>query len=35
MVSRFGTAYRDYMQQVPMFFPHRGNWGRLFDALRM
>lgn len=21
MVSRFGTAYQDYMQQVPMFFP--------------
>lgn len=35
MVSRFGTAYREYMQQVPMFFPRRGNWGRLFGALKM
>lgn len=35
MVSRFGMAYRDYMQQVPMFFPRRGGWGRLFDALKM
>jgi protein-S-isoprenylcysteine O-methyltransferase Ste14 len=35
MASRFGTAYRDYMQRVPMFFPRRGNWGRLFGALRM
>jgi protein-S-isoprenylcysteine O-methyltransferase Ste14 len=35
MISRFGPAYRDYMQQVPMFFPRWGNWGRLFGALRM
>lgn len=35
MISRFGAAYQEYMQQVPMFFPGWNDWGRLFDALRM
>ncbi|WP_326838428.1 methyltransferase family protein [Herminiimonas contaminans] len=35
MVGRFGTVYQDYMQQVPRFFPRQGNWGRLFDSLRL
>lgn len=28
MLERFGDAYRRYQQQVPMFFPRRGNWRR-------
>ncbi len=35
MSDRFGADYQEYMQQVPMFFPHRGDWGRLFDTLKM
>lgn len=35
MIGRFGTAYQDYMQQVPRFFPRRGDWGRLFDAIKV
>lgn len=35
MIGRFGTAYQDYMQQVPRFFPRWHDWGRLFDTLRL
>lgn len=35
MIDRFGTAYQDYMQQVPRFFPRWRDWGRLFDTLRL
>ncbi|MFC3108377.1 methyltransferase family protein [Undibacterium arcticum] len=35
MVSRFGTAYQDYMRQIPRFFPRRGDWIRLIDTLSM
>lgn len=35
MVGRFGSAYQDYMQRVPRFFPHRRDWGRLIDTLRL
>lgn len=33
MLNRFGAAYRDYMQRVPMFFPRRSDWGRLLSAI--
>ncbi len=33
MIARFGNAYRDYLQRVPMFFPHQGEWRRLFNAV--
>jgi len=26
LLKNFGHAYEDYMRQVPMFFPKRGNW---------
>ncbi|WP_076591349.1 methyltransferase family protein [Herminiimonas arsenitoxidans] len=35
MVRCFGTDYQDYMQQVPRFFPRKGDWTRLIDTLRM
>lgn len=35
MADRFGTDYQEYMKQVPMFFPHKGDLGRLFDTLKM
>lgn len=34
MLRRFGSAYRDYMQRVPRFFPRRGHWRELFASLR-
>ncbi len=34
LLERFGMAYRDYRQRVPMFFPRRGQWGRLATVLR-
>lgn len=34
MLERFGAAYQDYREQVPMFFPRRGEWNRLAAALR-
>lgn len=33
MLNRFGAAYQAYRQRVPMFWPHRGDWGRTFNAL--
>lgn len=30
MVDKFGDQYRDYQKRVPMFFPHWGDWRRLF-----
>ncbi|ALK99681.1 isoprenylcysteine carboxyl methyltransferase [Massilia sp. WF1] len=35
MIARFGAAYQEYMRQVPRFFPRRGEWGRLFEAIRV
>lgn len=35
MIERFGAAYQEYMQQVPRFFPRRGDWGRLLEAIRV
>ena len=32
MIARFGDRYRDYQRRVPMFFPRRGSWRRLFTA---
>lgn len=32
MIERFGDRYRQYQQQVPMFFPRMGEWRRLFEA---
>ncbi len=34
MLDRFGQAYQDYLERVPMFFPRRGEWNRLVTALR-
>ncbi len=34
MLERFGAAYRDYRERVPMFFPRRGEWSRLVNVLR-
>lgn len=34
MLERFGAAYRDYRERVPMFFPRRGEWSRLVTVLR-
>jgi protein-S-isoprenylcysteine O-methyltransferase Ste14 len=31
MVERFGERYLAYRRRVPMFFPHRGEWGRLLE----
>ncbi len=31
MVARFGKAYAEYRERVPMFFPRRGEWRRLLD----
>lgn len=33
MLNRFGAAYQEYLQQVPMFFPRSGNWGRLWSTI--
>ena len=29
VLQEFGDEYRAYMQRVPMFFPHVGQWGQL------
>ena len=34
MVDRFGEEYREYQRRVPMFFPRRGEWRRLFGGRR-
>lgn len=34
MIAQFGTAYQDYMRQVPQFFPRWRDWSRLFASLR-
>lgn len=34
LLERFGAAYRDYRERVPMFFPRRGEWSRLVNVLR-
>jgi len=34
MLERFGEAYRDYLERVPMFFPRRREWRLFFIALR-
>ena len=31
MISKFGEAYRTYMQSVPMFFPKLKNWPLVFE----
>ena len=31
MISKFGEAYRLYMQSVPMFFPKLKNWPLVFE----
>lgn len=31
MADRFGDEYLSYKGRVPMFFPHRGEWHRLFQ----
>ena len=31
MISKFGEAYRAYMQSVPMFFPKLKNWPLVFE----
>lgn len=31
MVDRFGDEYLSYQERVPMFFPRRGQWHRLFQ----
>ncbi|MDA8254290.1 MAG: isoprenylcysteine carboxylmethyltransferase family protein [Betaproteobacteria bacterium] len=33
MLNRFGAAYQEYRQQVSMFVPRRGDWGRTLNAL--
>ncbi|WP_454727811.1 MULTISPECIES: methyltransferase family protein [Cupriavidus] len=33
MIRRFGVAYEEYRHRVPMFFPGRGHWKQLFNAL--
>ena len=32
MIEQFGDRYREYQQQVPMFFPRMGQWRRLLEA---
>jgi len=32
VLAKFGDEYRAYMNQVPMFIPHRGQWRRLIHA---
>lgn len=32
-IERFGERYLDYRRRVPMFFPRRGEWRRLFGIL--
>lgn len=34
MIAQFGTAYQNYMREVPRFFPRRRDWGRLLGAAR-
>jgi len=29
VIEQFGNTYREYQQQVPMFFPHYNQWRRL------
>ncbi len=31
MISKFGDAYRTYMQSVPIFFPKLKNWHLMFE----
>ena len=31
MVDRFGDQYKEYRNRVPMFFPRKGQWRRLFE----
>lgn len=31
MIAEFGDDYRRYQEQVPMFFPGKGEWGRLIE----
>lgn len=33
MVERIGEEYMAYRSRVPMFFPHWGDWRRLFGAI--
>lgn len=33
MLRRFGAGYEAYLEQVPMFFPHRGQWGQFLNPL--
>ena len=35
MLERFGDEYRDYRQQVPMFFPGRHGWRPFIEQSRM
>jgi protein-S-isoprenylcysteine O-methyltransferase Ste14 len=31
MVDKYGDKYLEYQRSVPMFFPHQGQWRRLFQ----
>lgn len=33
MVNAYGAAYIEYQKRVPMFFPRRGEWDRLFHLV--
>ena len=32
MREQFGSAYESYLQNVPMFFPRRGEWKKLIST---
>ncbi len=32
MIQEFGSAYETYRQNVPMFFPRRGEWKKLLST---
>jgi methanethiol S-methyltransferase len=32
MIEEFGSAYEEYQQNVPMFFPKRGEWKKLMST---
>lgn len=33
MLDRFGAAYQEYRQRVPMFFPRRAKWGKFLRVI--
>lgn len=34
MARTYGDEYLEYQKRVPMFFPHQGQWPRLFQLSR-